>query len=210
MTNAKPQRLKLILNSKPPSSDVDDAAFPHPNDVDGPGSEDNEDDDDATLPTIGSPSPMPDDLNFTEAELALPPSQLFRYLRRQAHWAEQAGLTLKAECEALNAKRIQEWQRKELVLVNYIEGTLAIAARNGEDHSKVEQMCHDLLPPLLPIHGKQPWFRTGETVESEEVRRGELTREITKGEEVKEERTRKKVGKWVEALGHADSESGIS
>ena len=79
----KPQRLKLIVNSKPPST-----------------SQDVEIDDDATL----SPPPeeeetlppfeYPPDVAFSDAELSMRPDQLLRLLRRQVAWSEAEGRIL--------------------------------------------------------------------------------------------------------------------
>lgn len=53
---------------------------------------------------------------FTPAELAMGPSALFRFLRRQVHWAEEESEALKRECEMVEATRKREWLEKEVLL----------------------------------------------------------------------------------------------
>ncbi|KAL8945653.1 MAG: hypothetical protein Q9222_007837 [Ikaeria aurantiellina] len=182
-SHQKPQRLKLVFNSKPPSAENNDShSSPHPNEADERDIADLEDDDD-TLPRTRSPSPMPEDLNFTEEELVMPPSQLFRLLRRQVHWAEQEGTALTSENEALDKKREEEWQRKELVLANLMEAELSWAALNGEDGAEIAKWQEDLPFPMLPIVGPTPWYRQTPPYPSAP-------------------NTRDEVGKWVEGIGN--------
>ena len=136
----KPQRLKLIVNAKPPESNLDAV------------------DQDSTNYT--APSGYPADIQFTEEELALPPSQLFRLLRRQLHWSEEEGRELKDEVQALEVKRKEEWQAKELILTNVAECELAKAVEKGCDHEKIMGLISEFLPPImLPIRGAEPWYR---------------------------------------------------
>lgn len=60
--------------------------------------------------------PWPADLQFTSTELALPPSQMFRLLRRQLHWAEQERDQLRAEMNSLEHKREVEWKRTQQII----------------------------------------------------------------------------------------------
>ncbi|KAL8712353.1 MAG: hypothetical protein Q9220_003504 [cf. Caloplaca sp. 1 TL-2023] len=181
-SHQKPQRLKLVFNSKPPSADNNDPhSSPHPHEAEERDVPDPEDDDD-TLPRTRSPSPMPEDLNFIEEELTMPPSQLFRLLRRQVNWAEQEGLALAAENDLLDKKREEEWQRKELVLANLMEAELSWAALNGEDAADIAKWQEDLPYPMLPIVGPTPWYRQ-------------------EPPHVPMPDTRDEVGKWVEGIG---------
>jgi hypothetical protein len=148
----KPQRLKLIVNSKPREDS-------HSNG-------DAEVDDDATmytnthaeadfLPTL--PFEYPADVQFTEEELAMPPDQLWRLLRRQVYWAQEDGAELKEELEQLEAKKRKEWMEKELVLANVMEAELANAAEKGQEN--ISMHVEDLPHPILPLVGPLPWYR---------------------------------------------------
>lgn len=188
-TNQKPQRLKLVFNSKPPSSENHDGALasPHPADIKAEETED--EDDDATLPRTGSPSPMPDDLDWTDAELKLPPYDLFRHLRRQVHWAENdIAEDLKAECERLEKEKVEEWQRKELVFYNWWEAEISLAARQGADWSLIEKIKDDLPHPPLPITGPTPWYRQLPAEDEEEEGQQATMRDDG-------------VGQWAEGVG---------
>ncbi|KAH8693187.1 putative C2H2 finger domain protein [Talaromyces proteolyticus] len=60
--------------------------------------------------------PVPEftpDLGFDGSELALPPSQLYRLLRRQMHWAEIETNKLKEQWRVWEPKRRQAWNEKE-------------------------------------------------------------------------------------------------
>ncbi|KAL8722486.1 MAG: hypothetical protein Q9225_001050 [Loekoesia sp. 1 TL-2023] len=174
-SNQKPQRLKLVFNSKPPTSENNDAlSSPHPNDA--RAEEFADQDDDATLPRTGSPSPMPDDLNWTDAELRLTPKELYRRLRREAHWAEHdVGAELKAECDRLEKKKVEEWQRKELAFVNWMEAELAVAFRNGEDSNEILKLQEEFLPhPPLPVTGPTPWYRKVSPDDEEQITKEEV------------------------------------
>ncbi len=159
----KPQRLKLIVNSRPPNDEQ--------------GNGDGDVDDDATIysttdidPEAPPPLPFeyPLDVHFTEEELSMPPDHLFKLLRRQVHWAEEDGSELRLEIEALQGKRKDEWQAKELVLANLMEAELATAVDKGEDHDKVMALKDDLPHPMLPMSGATPWYRIPQPEAAEE------------------------------------------
>lgn len=159
----KPQRLKLIVNSRPPNDEQ--------------GNGDGDVDDDATIysttdidPEAPLPLPFeyPLDVHFTEEELSMPPDHLFKLLRRQVHWAEEDGSELRLEIEALQGKRKEEWQAKELVLANLMEAELATAVDKGEDHDKVMALKDDLPHPMLPMSGATPWYRIPQPEAAEE------------------------------------------
>ncbi|KAI4170463.1 MAG: hypothetical protein LQ343_004966 [Gyalolechia ehrenbergii] len=184
----KPQRLKLVFNSKPPASETTEAlSSPHQNDA--KADEFADQDDDATQPRTGSPSPMPDDLNWTEEELSMTPYELFRKLRREVHWLEHdVRPALEAENERLEKKKLDEWRRKELAFVNWMEAELAVAFRNGENPTEVYNLQREFLPrEPLPIAGPTPWYR--------------------KVSPEGEGSTKAEVGKWVEGLEEQPHES---
>ena len=150
----KPQRLKLIVNSKPREDDH--------------GNGEAEIDDDATIYTntdaeteflTAQPFQFPADVQFTEEELAMAPDQLFRLLRRQLHWTEEDGTDLRDEVQTLEAKRKEEWLAKELVLANVMEAELATAVDNNVPAPTIEKFVEDLPHPILPLSGPEPWYR---------------------------------------------------
>lgn len=160
----KPQRLKLIVNSKPRDESH--------------GNADNEIDDDATIYTDtdaenealpAPPFEYPADVQFTEEELRMSPDQLFRLLRRQIHWVEEDGSDLRNEVQSLEGKRKEEWLAKELVLANVMEAEIATGHENGEAPQSVQRLAEDLPLPMLPYSGPTPWYRypvaTGPTEE---------------------------------------------
>ena len=102
----------------------------------------------------------PPDLQYTEEEQTMASDYLFKLCRRQRHWSEQEGERLKQENVDLEARYKEEWQRKELVLLNVMEGERAKAAE-GLDDDYVEKMFADILPlQTLPLTGEElPWYR---------------------------------------------------
>lgn len=168
----KPQRLKLVLNAKPPTStsegsDKDTAASGEPIpdlEIDDTAVGDTPTQaEDGPLPTTTAPGSYeyPDDVRFTEEELAMPPDQLFRLLRRQVHWAQDEGKELWEEVKVMEAKRREEWAAKELVLANVIEAELATAHTKGViTEENVKRILDDLPPTPLPMTGNEaPWYR---------------------------------------------------
>lgn len=154
----KPQRLKLIVSSKPPNNN-DERAI---------GSGDADVDDDATICTTSDVDPdmlpalpfeYPPDMKFTNDELSMRPEQLFKLIRRQLHWAEEDGMRLQREIKTLEEKRKKEWQAKELVLANVMEAELANAISRGVDLDSVISLKDDLPHPMLPISGETPYYR---------------------------------------------------
>lgn len=93
--------------------------------------------------------------------------QLFALLRRRVRWAEDDGAELREDIEVLEAKRKEEWQAKELVLANVMEGELANAVQT--DMENVLKLKDDLPHPMLPIEGQTPWYRVPETEKLEHV-----------------------------------------
>jgi hypothetical protein len=108
--------------------------------------------------------PYPTDLHFTDDETALEPHALFRLLRRKVHWAEQERIELEAEMADLEERRKEEWQAKELVLLNNIEGDKARLERRinnlpGAADAILGKPFGDLEDDELPWHGGEPWWR---------------------------------------------------
>lgn len=152
----KPQRLKLIVNAKPPDRAGTNGENHKVNEVT------------ATHPSSYIHSELqhvaqfeyPPELQFTEEELTLSPDQLFKLLRRQVHWAEEEHQELKDEIEVLEAKRKEEWQAKELVLANLMEAELATAHEASMDFEKIIRLKDEMLPQrVLPMVGQTPWYR---------------------------------------------------
>jgi len=157
----KPQRLKLIVNAKPRSrsennddTEIEDEAtiYNTENEIEG-------------LPP--APFTYPPDVQFTEEELALPPDQLYRLLRRQIHWSEEERAELRGEVAALEGQKNKEWLNKELVLANVMEAELANAHDKGEPPDNVKFHLMDLPHPILPMEGEQPWYRLTVPMEEE-------------------------------------------
>lgn len=67
-------------------------------------------------------SSFPHELGFTTEEESKGSMELWRLLRRQAHWAEEEGELLKRQCDALEELRKQEWLEKEILLDQVIHG----------------------------------------------------------------------------------------
>lgn len=61
------------------------------------------------------------ELEFDDHELALPPRDLYRLLRRQITWAEKEAAQLQAEWEGIRPKREAAWREKEAVLDDMID-----------------------------------------------------------------------------------------
>lgn len=66
------------------------------------------------------------ELGFDEHELSLPPTQLYRVLRRQIHWAEKEGGRLRAEWEKIQPKRKQSWLEKDAIFDDVIDAQLQL------------------------------------------------------------------------------------
>lgn len=112
---------------------------------------------------------FPPDLDFTPHELSLPAPELFRLLCRQLQWATREGEQLRAEAEALEAQRKEEWKEKELVLENLMEAEFASLKRKRQEtglpldpeaQSLIEE---DIVPSkklsIAPTGGQLPWWR---------------------------------------------------
>lgn len=148
----KPQRLKLIVNAKPPESEL--------------GNDEVDVDDDATIASNDDSRPesplapfiYPPDVCFTGDELAMPADQLYKLLKRQIRWAEELSTHLKAGVTELESRQKAEWQAKELVLANLVEAELANAV-DKQDTDRLDLLSGDLPQPMLPMKGPSPWYR---------------------------------------------------
>jgi len=134
---------------------------------------------DLAAPNAPTMVPFPPDISFTEQELALPAPELFQLLRRQLQSAQQDSESLRAEAEALQKVRKQEWEAKELVVENLMEAEISTERRRRtelgepEDVEGFDVTEADAVPSkALPIHpkqGKLPWWRqqVQQTIEKE-------------------------------------------
>ena len=185
--HGKTQRLKLVMKDKSASAAADSEADGTPDaGAESPARRNGMADGSSLSPPSSpldhsAPSTFPAGCEFDEDELALPVEQLYRLCRRQVRWSQQEGERLKAECDALERKRAEEWRKKELVLANLMEAELATAYSNplsdATEKLKIEGMSkcevigvqvrsidvvtgEGLLPKHpLPIPGPTPWFR---------------------------------------------------
>ncbi|KAJ5714070.1 Zinc finger C2H2 [Penicillium malachiteum] len=73
-----------------------------------------------TMPELGP------ELGLEPHELAMPPRELYRLLRRQIHWAENEGSELRAEWELLQPRRERAWREKDAVFDDLIEAELKL------------------------------------------------------------------------------------
>ena len=149
----KPQRLKLIVNAKPPEAEHEEAEGDIDDDATIATNEDNETE--APLSEFQYPS----DVEFTEEEKAMPIDELYKLLRMQIHWSEEAGKELRKEVAELEGRKKEEWQAKELVLNNLYEAELANADSKNEDQKLVDDLAADLPSRVLPMKGPIPWWR---------------------------------------------------
>ncbi|KFY84045.1 hypothetical protein V500_09670 [Pseudogymnoascus sp. VKM F-4518 (FW-2643)] len=69
-------------------------------------------------------TPLTADDGFTLDELALGTKELWRLLRRQAHWADEEAESLKQEIETMNEIRDKEWLEKEILLDQVIKNEM--------------------------------------------------------------------------------------
>lgn len=66
------------------------------------------------------------EIGFDEHELALPPRELYRLLRRQIHWAEKEGQQLRDEWERIRPKRKQAWMEKEAIFDDFMDAEVRL------------------------------------------------------------------------------------
>ncbi|KAL1637620.1 hypothetical protein SLS58_009293 [Diplodia intermedia] len=79
---------------------------------------------DPTIPHSPLTRKFPQDIQFTKDELSLSAPDLMRLLTRQIQWATLEGDELKAEVDAQEKARKDEWLSKELILENMMEAEL--------------------------------------------------------------------------------------
>ncbi|EAT85469.2 hypothetical protein SNOG_06818 [Parastagonospora nodorum SN15] len=128
------------------------------------------------LAAPGAPTMVqfPPDIVFTERELSLPAPELFQLLRRQLQWAQQESEQLRAEADALEKVRKEEWEAKELLVENLMEAQVATERRQRvergepEDYEGMDAVEQDVAParalPIKPKDGKLPWWRDPQQV----------------------------------------------
>ncbi|KAF2085186.1 hypothetical protein K490DRAFT_75418 [Saccharata proteae CBS 121410] len=127
----KAQRLRLVFKKTPGANGTDKSATPVPM---SPQHDDNKpliDDsyENHNVIYIASSdgahtTPLkefPADIQFSPQELAMPAPALMRLLKRQVDWATEEAEEIKAELEALERSRKDEWAAKELALENLME-----------------------------------------------------------------------------------------
>ena len=85
------------------------------------------------------------EIGLNEQELSLPPSELYRLLRRQIHWAEQENVQLRDEWARIGPKRKDSWQEKEAIFndmmnagFGYANAVAAAHAARNADNSEEE------------------------------------------------------------------------
>ncbi|KAK4507176.1 hypothetical protein PRZ48_000910 [Zasmidium cellare] len=118
-------------------------------------------------PITGQPGFMihyPPDIHFTAWESSITADQLMRLLRRQVHWAQQEGDTLRQEIEQMEAQRREEWTLKEILLEGLLEADLAQAEKDqllrNVDGRVREAMQRDVEPAKkLEWTGGEPAWR---------------------------------------------------
>ncbi|KAJ5630827.1 uncharacterized protein N7484_010927 [Penicillium longicatenatum] len=66
------------------------------------------------------------ELGFDDAELDMPPHDLYRLLRRQIFWAENEGAQLRTQWDEIRPLRESAWLQKEAILDDLIDGELRL------------------------------------------------------------------------------------
>ena len=78
------------------------------------------DPDETTMPEFGP------ELDSDESELALPPRDLYRLLRRQIAWAGKEAAQLQAEWEEIRPRRERAWREKEAIFDDLIHAEIGL------------------------------------------------------------------------------------
>ena len=160
--NSKPQRLKLIVNARPHNG-IGDSLIGEDSIGHSAGGS-------FTVynTSNGEQTNLPSDILLNKEELALPPGQLFRLLRRQLHWCKEESGRLKTETQGLESVHKAEWQDGMLAMANLIEAELATAytlQRGEDDIARIMRLKDEMLPQtMLPMPGT-PWYRVVPKVE---------------------------------------------
>lgn len=81
---------------------------------------DTHDPEETSMPELGP------DLDFDEPELALPPRELYRLLRRQIAWAGKEATRLQAEWETIRPQRERAWREKEAIFDDLIDAEIGL------------------------------------------------------------------------------------
>ncbi|KAG0649991.1 INO80 complex subunit 1 [Hyphodiscus hymeniophilus] len=80
----------------------------------------------------GWTSSFPAELAFTAEEEARGAKELYRLLRRQAHWAEEEGESLKRQCEQVEELRKMDWRDTQVLLDQVIRNEVSWMERRQE------------------------------------------------------------------------------
>lgn len=183
----KPQRLKLVMNSRRPNLDAGDlagggadtldeegGALDIPSDLENEGATSNLAEHSpqhhhrprksaatsAKAPTASTSSTITKPSFLAELDdPSLTPEQEFKLLRRQLTMAEDENDMLQAECAELTKAYRQEWMAKELVLSNLMEAELAVAHRSNAGEVTEGHLSDLPLVPLPMTGDTVVWYR---------------------------------------------------
>lgn len=150
----KNMRLKLIVKNPSANATPTSAqASPSP-EGDGPHSPTHQDQnaDSSNAPITSFETSL-----FTPSEIAMGPSALFRFLRRQVHWAEEESEALKRECEMVEAIRKKEWLEKEVLLDQVVKNEVDWHERRAA----VLQSFENVDLPMGRVQSPPPFENTG-------------------------------------------------
>lgn len=147
-------------------------------------------------PTTGQPGFMityPPDIHFTAWESSVPANQLMRLLRRQLHWAQTEGASLKRELVDLERRRKEEFGLKEILLEGLLEAEHSRADQDGllrdVDEKVRERMEADIEPAkAIEWTGGTPAWRKQRSARAQHVSDAVMADAATP-EEVQAERT---------------------
>ncbi|KAJ5880829.1 uncharacterized protein N7473_011882 [Penicillium subrubescens] len=141
-------RLKLSQPAREPGSETE-----HPNEPVLTTITAHDDTEDTSMPEFGP------ELGFDERELAIPPRDLHRLLRRQIFWAEKETAQLKAEWDELRPKREQAWLEKEAIFDDVIEAELRLFSAIVGDISGPSAVPGNLATSLEKLQHQQLHFK---------------------------------------------------
>lgn len=137
----------------------------------------------ARHPITGQPGFLinyPPDISFTAFESEIPADQLLRLIKRQLHWAKLEGEEINREVEFLEAKRKEEWVKKEVLFEAVMEAELErgkVGGMVGKERFR-EEMERDVLSRGLKWNGSPWWKKEGNVDVDVEMERRE--KEINK------------------------------
>lgn len=112
------------------------------------------DGEDMTMPEYGP------ELGFDDRDLAMPPHDLYRLLRRQIHWAEKETAQLRAEWDDIRPKREHAWLEKEAIFDDVIDGELRLFSAIVGDIGGAAVPQANLTSGLEKLQHQQQQFKT--------------------------------------------------